>query len=105
MIPVNSLAVQAPGVGPAWYFSPERRRGDVFDHLDDVWAAGCMMAELVIGQGARCVCSEGMFFLGIDRDIMGISPTIVGCKCLPYDMMCVYKHIYSHVCAMYNDDD
>jgi serine/threonine protein kinase len=43
-----------PGVGPAWYFSPERRRGEAFNHLDDVWAAGCMMAELVIGQGARC---------------------------------------------------
>jgi len=48
-------------VGPAWYFSPERRRGEAFNHLDDVWAAGCMMAELVIGQGARCrdVFSQG----------------------------------------------
>ncbi|CAJ1328424.1 unnamed protein product [Effrenium voratum] len=39
------------GVGPAWYFSPERRAGEAFDHLDDVWAAGCMLAEMIIGEG------------------------------------------------------
>ena len=35
-------------MGPAWYFSPERRRGEGFDSLDDVWAAGCMMAEMIV---------------------------------------------------------
>ncbi|CAK9034084.1 Serine/threonine-protein kinase Nek7 (Never in mitosis A-related kinase 7) (NimA-related protein kinase 7) [Durusdinium trenchii] len=39
------------GVGPAWYFSPERRAGEAFDHLDDVWAAGCMLAEMIISEG------------------------------------------------------
>lgn len=42
----------AAGVGPAWYFSPERRRGEAFNHSDDVWAAGCMLAEMIICQGS-----------------------------------------------------
>merc|ERR1711972_180253 len=39
------------GFGPMWYFSPERRRGDPFDDRDDVWAAGCMLAETIIHRG------------------------------------------------------
>eukprot|EP00439_Symbiodinium_sp_Y106_P066174 s3577_g10.t1 len=37
---LEPAVMSVAGVGPAWYFSPERRRGEAFDSLDDVWAAG-----------------------------------------------------------------
>lgn len=46
------------------YFSPERRKGDVFDDRDDVWAGGCQLVELVSGNmiSQRVGCGVG----GID---------------------------------------
>eukprot|EP00435_Cladocopium_sp_Y103_P034039 s3152_g8.t1 len=61
------------GVGPAWYFSPERRRGEAFNHLDDVWAAGCMMAEMVIGQGRYIQKHPGHGPGGIDFSLSSVA--------------------------------
>ena len=48
---LEPAVMSVAGVGPAWYFSPERRRGEAFDSLDDVWAAGCMLAEMLVCKG------------------------------------------------------
>jgi len=76
----SSLAVAAMAprmmsqkAGWAQYFSPERKAGAPFDDRDDIWAAGCHLAELSSGRAIRQL--EGC---GVDGEDFAVTPGALG---------------------------
>lgn len=66
------------------YFSPERRRGDVFDDRDDVWAAGCHLVQLASGRliHKRKNCGDdGMDFATCPEQIAEAINDCGNCRC------------------------
>eukprot|EP00286_Rhodomonas_abbreviata_P027712 CAMPEP_0181298170 /NCGR_PEP_ID=MMETSP1101-20121128/5639_1 /TAXON_ID=46948 /ORGANISM="Rhodomonas abbreviata, Strain Caron Lab Isolate" /LENGTH=1287 /DNA_ID=CAMNT_0023403173 /DNA_START=142 /DNA_END=4001 /DNA_ORIENTATION=+ len=58
---VNSSANAAMRAGTISYASPEKASSKPYDNKDDIWALGCMLAELLTGVPMSLRCAGGVF--------------------------------------------